>query len=115
MVTMDILGRIVAEAQSRDKLLSCTPFPIDESIGSETRPEETASARNDRQRGVPVGVEIVCVASGQIHPRGAELVFAVNVTAPGILSLSNNATGITTAPTAEVVRELQVAASHLQE
>src|SRR4029077_17368114 len=111
VVTMHIFGRVVTKARSRDPLFPSQPFFVQESIGTISRPEESADACSQGQRTVPIPVEVVGVASRHIDASVAELVLAIHLGIPDVFSLLINAACVAASPVAVAVAQRQIVAS----
>ena len=87
MITVDVLGGVIAKTESGDQLLAAHPLLVDESIGSKAGPEKTADTGTGRQRAVPVRIEVVGIASSQVHASIAEFVLTVDLCVPDVVAL----------------------------
>ena len=87
MIAVDVLGGVVTKTESGDQLLAGHPLLVDEGIGSKARPEKTANTGTGRQRTIPVRIEVVGIASSQVHASIAEFVLTVDLCVPDVIAL----------------------------
>src|SRR5271163_2770357 len=103
LIAVNILGSVVAVAEGDDEVFSRKQFVVYEGIRPESRPEKSAYAGAERERSVPIGVEVVGVPGGQVDAAVAEFVLAVYFAAPDVVAFGENAASVTAAPIAEAI------------
>src|SRR6202035_379644 len=108
VIAVNVLGGVVSKTERRDQLLVSHPFLIDESIAPEARPEEATTTRSNCQRAVPVRIEVIDIASAQVHAGVAKFVLTVDLGIPDVMPARNHPASVPTRPVAEAIGQSQI-------